>query len=216
MFVTPFVGGPPILAGLGVGGAATVGYDHGTLAQTDVGSWLTQGQNTFFQYLTGATLATTAIADGRHVRASAQASWYSGPFGVLAEYVRSDQHVGLGIAAPHLVDMDGWEVLGQLVVHGGKSTFLGVVPTDPCIGAISIAARVNEIRLLDDTAYTNDLADPTKSARKAISTGIGADWLPNRSLRFMADLERTSFDGGTAKGDRPAETSLIGRVQTVF
>ncbi|HTR52470.1 MAG TPA: porin [Kofleriaceae bacterium] len=218
VFITPFAGGPPLVRALGFGGAATVGYDHGSLAQSDVGTWLTQGQNTFFQYVAGATptLANTALADGRHVRATAQANWYAGPLGVLAEYVRSDQHVDENDHAPLLVDMDAWQVLAQYVVHGGTSTFQGVVPTDPCLGAFSVAARIGELRLLDNTVFTSGLADPTKSARKAISAGAGADWLPNKSLRFMLDLEHTEFYGGAKTGSRPEETSLIGRVQTVF
>jgi hypothetical protein len=32
----------------------------------------------------------------------------------------------------------------------------------------------------------------------------------------MLDLEQTRFDGGAKTAGRPTETSLIGRVQTVF
>ncbi|HEY1558898.1 MAG TPA: porin [Kofleriaceae bacterium] len=192
--------------GFGFGGATTVGYDHGTTSQPDVGAWLTQGQTTFFQY------TTTALADGRHVRASAQADWYSGPVGVLAEYIRSDQHVDAGDAAPTLIDMDAWQVLGQYVIHGGTSTFEGVAPTDPRLGAFSVAARIGELRLLDDHAFTGKLSDPTKAAHRAVSAGAGFDWLADRSLRFMLDLERTEMSGGA----KPTETSLIGRVQTAF
>jgi phosphate-selective porin OprO/OprP len=218
LFITPLVSGPPIVRELGFGGAATIGYDHGTLAQTDVGTWLTQGLNTFFQYDVGATptTANTALADGRHTRVSAQASWYTGPIGVLAEYIRSDQFVDKNGSAPELIEMDGWQVLGQYVIYGGRSSFEGVVPTDPSLGAFSIAARIGEIRLIDDTVFTSGLADPTKSARDALSFGVGADWIPKRALRFMVDLENTEFDGGAKTGDRPTETSLIGRVQTVF
>jgi phosphate-selective porin OprO/OprP len=218
LFITPFVCGPSYARALGFGGAATVGYDHGTLAQADIGSWLTQGQNTFFQYVVGApsTLANTAIADGRHTRVTAQASWYAGPVGVLAEYVHSNQFVDDNDQAPKLIEMDAWQVLGQYVVYGGRSTFEGVVPTDPRVGAFSVAARVGELRLLNDTVFTSALADPTKSTRKALSAGAGADWIPRKSLRFMLDLENTEFYGGAPIGNRPTETSLIGRVQTVF
>ena len=207
-YVTPVPSGP------GLGGGATWGYPHGTATQTDLGTWTTQGGTPFFQFRTGTSLADTAVADGIHWRATAHASWYRGPFGVLAEYVRSHQKVGL--ASTHaIVAADAWQVLGQYVLCGGTSTYNGVVPTSPH-GAFDVAARIGEIRLGDSAAFAAGLADPTRSARRAFSVGVGADYIPNRSLRFVLDLERTSFHGGAPSGDRPAETSLIGRVQTVF
>jgi hypothetical protein len=63
-------------------------------------------------------------------------------------------------------------------------------------------------------------ADPTKSARRAWSGGVGVDWFANKSFRAVLDLERTSFTlgakSGTTATDRAAETSIIGRVQLVF
>lgn len=215
-FVTPLATSDPLVRALGVGGAMMVGYEHGTLAQTGLGAWLTQGQTTFFQYRTGPSLATSPIADGRHVRATVHASWYAGPFGLMAEYVRSSQHVGLADHSPALVIAGAWQVLGQWVISGGSSTFEGVVPTGRRSGAFDVAARIGGIRLQSDDAFTAGLADPAKSARKALSAGGGADWLPNRSLRFALDLEHTWFSGGVQIGNRPAETSLVGRVQTVF
>lgn len=214
--VTPLAGGDPLVRTLAVGGAVMVGTEHGTLAQTDLGTWLTQGQTTFFQYKTGATLPTSPIADGRHTRATAHASWYTGPLGVLAEYVRSSQHVGLGTQPATRVTADAWQVLGQWVVSGGRATFEGVVPDGGPTGAFDIAARIGGIRLQDSAAFAAGLVDPARSARKAISAGAGADWLPNRALRFALDVERTWFTRGATTGDRAAETSVVGRVQTVF
>lgn len=50
----------------------------------------------------------------------------------------------------------------------------------------------------------------------ATALDAGLDWLPNRSIRFALDLDRTSCHGGAKTGDRPAEMSIVGRVQTVF
>jgi phosphate-selective porin OprO/OprP len=214
VFITPVAGGP------GFGGGGTYGIDHGTFAQTDLGSWTTQAQTTFFQYKTGTSIMDTPVADGLHWRATAAADWYTGPLGLLAEYVRSQQHVGLGTSYG-IVGADAWQVLGQYVLAGGASTYKGVVPErfDPSaghFGAFDVAARIGEIRLTDTTAFARGFADPTKSARKAVSAGGGLDWLPNRSFRFALDLERTWFKGGATVGDRHAETSIVGRVQTVF
>jgi phosphate-selective porin OprO/OprP len=200
--------------GLSIGAAGTTGIDHGTLTQTDLGSWVTQGQTTFFQYKTGTDLTSTAIANGRHWRAGGQASYYAGALGAQAEYVRSQQHVSLA-DAHGIVAAETWQVLAQYVLYGGTSTYKGVVPSST-YGAFDIAARFGEIRLTDELAFQKGFADPMKSARKAFSWGLGVDWLPNRSFRFVLDLERTTFRGGAPMGDRPDETSVVGRVQTVF
>jgi phosphate-selective porin OprO/OprP len=214
VFVTPVPGGP------GFGGGATYGYEHGTTTQTDLGTWTTQAGTTFFQYKTGTTSMDTPLAEGLHWRATAHASWYTGPLGLLAEYVHSQQHVEMANTRG-ITGADAWQVLGQFVVVGGTSTYRGVVPVkwDPKngqFGAFDVAARVGEIKLSDSTPFALGFADPTKSASKAFSAGGGVDWLPNRSFRFVLDLERTWFTRGATMGDRPAETSLIGRVQTVF
>ena len=96
VFVRPFAQGAEVVKELGVGGAATYGEKHGHLTSPDVGSFKTPGQTTFFQFKTGTTSSDTVFADGRHWRATAQGYWYAGPFGLLAEYVRSQQHIVLG------------------------------------------------------------------------------------------------------------------------
>src|SRR5439155_6422127 len=130
---------------IGFGGAATYGFEHGIPAQTDLGQWKTQGQTTIFQYVTGTSLMDTAVADGRHWRANAQAEYFVGPIGVLAEYARSQQHVAFQ-QSHAIVSADAWQVLGQWVVTGGRATYKGVIP-DPGQDAIVLAARVTGIRL---------------------------------------------------------------------
>ncbi|HEX4422443.1 MAG TPA: porin, partial [Kofleriaceae bacterium] len=61
VFIRPFVTAGPWLKGLGVGGAITYGDKLGTLASPDVALFKNQGQNTFFTYKVGTTLADTAI-----------------------------------------------------------------------------------------------------------------------------------------------------------
>lgn len=200
---------------LGAGGGATWGIAHGTLAAPQLGTWTTQAQSTFFAYRTGTSTATTALADGLHWRATAHASWYLGRLGLLAEWVRSQQEVALG-DRHGTVAAQAWQLLGQLVVSGGRTTFQGVVPTDPHEGAFVGAVRLGAIQLLDRSAFDHGFADPTTSAHHAVSAGAGLDWLPDRSLRFVLDLEHTWFEGGARHGDRRAETAFVARVQAVF
>jgi hypothetical protein len=43
------------------------------------------------------------------------------------------------------------------------------------------------------------------------------DWFPTKNLRFVVDFERTWYDRGAKDGGtKPAESSVVGRVQTIF
>ena len=194
------------IAGLGLGAAATYGWEQGT----PVPAYTTQGKTTFFSYVDG------AVSSGRHWRASAQGNYYSGPFGVLGEYVRGVQHVGFDGSNDRAV-LDAWQGLAQWVITGEPASFASVTPAhpfDPAAGqwgAFDVAARYGELRLVDGSLFDLGFADPTKSAHRARSLGAGVDWFPNRQIRFVLDLDHTWYWLG-----RPAETSVIGRVQTVF
>ena len=208
VFVTP-------IDGLGVGGAVTYGYKLGTAASPDVAGWKTQGQNGFFTYGDG------VIADGRHWRATAQADYYAGPLGVLAEYVRSTQDIAL--ADQHATArFEAWQVLAQWVITGERATYKSVTPRhafDPAngtYGAFDVAARATELRAVDGDVFAAGFADPTKSAKRAYSAGGGADWFLSQNLRFALDVDRTWFRRGAANGNRASETSIIGRAQVAF
>jgi phosphate-selective porin OprO and OprP len=222
VLVKPFATGSTAVKNLAFGGAATFGDKTGTLAQPDTPTWKTQGQSTILAYKVGTTLMDTVVADGRHWRASAQGYWYTGPFGVLAEYVRSDQKLvlnGTHVAAT----ADSWQVVGQWVLTGDDATFNSVAPRRPFDpskgqwGAVDVAARIGELRFADGQVFDAGFADPSKSARRAWSAGAGADWFANKTFRFVLDVERTYFRfGANAAADRAPETSITGRVQTVF
>ncbi len=209
------------IAPLGVGAAVTYGHKAGTLAQTDVPTFKTQGQTTFFAYKTGTTLMDTVVADGVHWRATGQASYYQGPVGVLAEYIRSAHHVVLD-GNHQRVAADAWQVAGQWVITGDDATFKSVTPKKPLDpakghwGAFDVGARIGELRLVEDDVFDEGYADKTKSARRAWSAGGGVNWYPNKNFRFVVDFERTWYRLGAKDGDRAAENSFVGRVQTVF
>jgi phosphate-selective porin OprO/OprP len=229
LFIRPFARGPAIVKHLGFGGAATFGDKAASFAQPDTPVWKTTGQTTIFQYRAGTTLADTVVADGRHWRATAQGYYYAGPIGVLAEYARSTQHVVLN-GTHERVTADSWQALAQYVITGEDATYNSVTPAHPfdpakgTYGAFDIAARVGEIRVTDGEVFAA-FADPSKSARRAWSSGIGVDWFANRSLRAVLDFERTWFTLGAkppatektlTSADRGDETVVVARVQLVF
>jgi phosphate-selective porin OprO and OprP len=222
IFVKPFATGGPLVKQLGVGVAATYGTKTGTLASPDVALFKTQGQTTFFAYQAGTTAADTVLADGPHWRATAQGHYYAGPIGVVAEYIRSKQKVALD-GTHRWVSIDTWQVVGQWVIAGGEASYRSVVPTRPFDpgrgqwGAFDVAARLGELQMAGADIYPGGFADPAKSARKAWSAGGGADWFCNQNFRFMLDVEHTWYARGASGGaDKPAETSIVGRVQTAF
>ncbi|CAN5417569.1 hypothetical protein BH11MYX1_BH11MYX1_20950 [soil metagenome] len=224
-FVRPFATtGPTFLTNLGFGAAATFGDKQANLTQPDVPVWKTSGQTTIFQFRAGTTLADTVVADGRHDRVTAQGYWFVDRLGVIADYVRSAQEVVLG--GNHVrVSSDAWEAVAQVLLTDDDATYNSVTPKHPfdpktgAVGAFDVKARIGELRTVNGSVFAN-YADPTRSARRAWSGGVGVDWWANRSFRALLDVERTWFTGGAkaagAVTDRIAETSLIGRIQLVF
>jgi phosphate-selective porin OprO/OprP len=221
VFVKPFARLSPALEELGIGVAATYGDKSGTLASPDVAAFRTQGQTTFFAYKAGTTLMDTVVADGAHTRTTVQGYYYSGPFGLLAEAVRSRQKVVLN-GTHQRVTIDAWQVVGQWVLTGGDASFKSVTPTRPFDpskghwGAFDLAARIGELQLPGSDVYTGGYADPTRSASKTWSAGGGVDWFPNKNFRVILDFEHTWYDRGARTGDKEPESSLVGRFQTVF
>lgn len=97
LFFHPFLkSGLKPLHGLGVGVSGTYGNVEGSTGLPDDRGYGTEGQQGFFEYLTGdGTSAATAnvIADGTHWRVGPQSYWYWGPFGLLGEYAISSQRL---------------------------------------------------------------------------------------------------------------------------
>jgi phosphate-selective porin OprO and OprP len=211
LFATPFVrlrAGHP-LKGLGFGLAGSTGKQEGALP-----TFKSAGQLTFFSY------GSTVTAGGARVRYSPQAYYYFDRFGVLAEYVRSDQKVRRGAAVTN-VGVTSWQVAASWFLTGESKGFKNGAPrTDfnPAKqgwGAWEIAARVENLTI-DPAAYALGLADATKSSRKAQAWGSGLNWYLNKNLRFELNYEETKFTGGAVGGGRPRERALFDRFQIAF
>jgi phosphate-selective porin OprO/OprP len=219
IFVQPFLaaGGP--LKSLGLGVSASTGIHEGTLTSPGLPGYRTPAQQTFFSYRSDGTAAGTVLADGRHTRLSPQGYFYSGPFGLLAEYVQSKQEVRRGAVSGDL-DHRAWQAAASWVIAGGEASFRGVNPKQAfdlashTWGAFEIAARYSVLDLDDKTFPV--FANPASVARSARAWALGLNWYLNRNLRVMLDYERTRFDGGTATGDREDENILFSRFQIAF
>lgn len=221
IFVFPFrASGVPALAALGVGAAGTVGNAHGSPASPGLGTMRSFGQQAVFAYRSNGKADSTAVADGRHVRWSPQVSWYAGPLGGFAEYVRSTQEIALGNHSLRAA-LRAWSASASVVLTGEAMTARGINPKRPldsgpgAFGAVSVDARLAGLTMDRDVFPV--FASPSGAVRAARSVGIGLTWTAHRNAKVLADWERTTFDGGAASGrDREAEQVLVVRTQLAF
>lgn len=209
------------LKGFGLGVAVSRGNAQGSLSSPDLPAFKTSGQKTFFSYRSNnpATAAGTVIADGRRTRLSPQAYYFAGPFGVIGEYVRSEQEVERGSSSEELTHK-AWQVAGSWVVTGEDASFRGVKPKrpfDPAAGnwgALELAGRYHVLKA-DKDAFPI-FADATKSAEKATAWGAGLNWYLNNHVKLVLNYEETDFEGGAVNGDRPNEKLILSRFQVAF
>jgi phosphate-selective porin OprO/OprP len=220
IFAHPFQGsGYDALEGLGVGVAGTWGQPNDDTLST----YTTAGQQTMFRYL------SAARADGNHYRVYPQMYWLWGPFGLIGEYVVSNQDLvnqsvqntpdGPRTKNRYQINETdyAWNVTASYVLTGEDNVFQGqgIRPRhgfDPFAGrwgAFQIAARWTEIHFGEDVfqnvaktgspVYT--FADPRQSVQSATEWSLGVNWWLNPNVKLMADYSQTYFDGGAGVYD---------------
>ena len=231
LFATPFVNDKDsVLQGLGFGIAVSQGnYDT---AAGRAAQYRTDGQQTFFTYLTSTTTpASNVNADGEGQTISPQAYYYYGPFGLLAEYVTSTIDVRRGVLPAQEVENTGWNLSAGYVLTGEASTYKGVTPktvfnpTAGTWGAFEIVARIAQLDIDNDVfsgTTATRLANPDVSASEVTTYGIGINWYPAKAVRVGLNYFHNEFDldetaspgaGAVVGGD---EQTIIGRVQVSF
>lgn len=230
LFFQPFRKGTLEAArGLGFG----VGGSYGDMEKTNTAGlpnnngFATVGQQVFFAYNPA---TRSVVADGAHWRLSPQASYYYGPFGLLGEYVISDQQVSLAGAGPRhstALQHTAWQVAGSWVLTGEDASFTGVIPRRPfnpregTWGAVQLALRYSRLDV-DEKAFPL-YSNPQTSARSAREWSVGLNWYLNRNLRLATSFSHTEFEGGGGAGaNAPAavtrndENVLFTRIQLAF
>jgi phosphate-selective porin OprO/OprP len=219
VFFQPFVKTTGPLRGLGLGIAASTGEQEGTTAAPLLPSFRTPGREIFSRFRSDGTAANTALADGRRTRLAPQGYWYLGPVGVLGEYTISRQRVRRVDDAAEL-ENTAWQVEAAFALTGEAESFRGITPArsaDPGRGqwgAVELVARAHSLEL-DEDAFPV-YADPVRSMRGATAYGAGVNWYLNRNVRLLLAYERTGFDAFGDAVERPAENSVISRVQFAF
>ena len=219
----------PALRGFGAGFGGSVGNKQSTGTTTNLPSYKSTGQNTFFSFSKGVAL------DGVEVRGTPQAFYYVGPVGLYGEYAWADQEVRRGALLDH-ARSTAWQVQASVVLTGERATYNGVTPERPFDpgagdwGAWELVARYGELRIgptvfsTDPTPTGQRFADPTKSAQEARYWGVGVNWYLNRVFKLALDYEQTDFDGGAGTTgattftirNRQTERALFSRMQMTF
>lgn len=230
LFAQPFANGNnDWLKGIGFGVGGSFGDEEtvNNLPNSGKGTFVTDGQQPWFTYKTGLAGDTTGVvADGQHWRISPQGFYYAGPFGLLGEYVISDQRVraGLGNAAVPFqfrsLDNTAWQVAASYVLTGETPSYKGITPrhnfsiADGNWGALEVVARYAELDI-DRSAFPVYAASAS-SARDAHAYSAGLNWYPNRIFRASVNYTLTDFDGGNGSGNRRSENAILTRLQVSF
>jgi len=218
VFIQPFKSGS--FRPLGIGVAASTGFERGSIATSGLPSYRSPGQQTIFRYTTSSTTpANNVYANGKRVRLSPQGYYYTGPLGLLGEYVISrNQVTRAGVTAE--LEHTSWQAEGSFFLTGEKNSFRSATPKRPFdlkdggLGAVELIARYGVLSL-DDASFPT-YATITTSAQEAKALGVGVNWHFTRAVKVGVNYERTTFTGGAATGDREPENAVIGRFQTSF
>jgi phosphate-selective porin OprO and OprP len=210
VFLSPFKRGKSFFKDLGFGIAGTTGKQTGALPAYRSGG-----------VVSIVTFATGLVADGTRKRYSPQLSFYSGRFGLLAEYAQSESFVKKATGERVRLEAKAWQTTATVTLTGEPASYSGVRPKDAFDpgsgrwGAFELAARINGLELGSEAAQLG-LVDPTKTIRQAFAWAVGINWYLNRNVKQVLDFERTRFTGGSAAGDRPAENAVFIRSQVSF
>ena len=211
LFLSPFRKGSSALKDLGFGISGTAGKQTGALP-----AYRSGGQISVITLLTGIT------ADGTRTRYSPQLSFYSGPFGLLAEYAQSKSTVKKADGSRFDLEARAWQATATVALTGDKASYGGVRPKKPFDpskgqwGALELAARVHKLEL-SRASVDAGLIDPAKSAREISAWALGLSWSLTRNVKQMGDFEHVSFKGGAAAGaDRESENIVLFRTQVSF
>lgn len=219
VFWEPFRNSANALSGLGFGLSGSVGDTVGA-GNNFLPRYRTPGQAQFFNY--GANIT----ADGRRTRVSPHGYYYVGPFGLLGEYISSEQDLrvlsGAGAGRRAQLENTAYQITASYALTGESASYRGIVrPNRPFTrggagwGAFEIVGRYGELDI-DDDAFPF-FANANASARGAESWTVGLNWYLNQNLKLVANYSQTAFDRGAPAGaDREDEKALFTRAQFSF
>jgi phosphate-selective porin OprO/OprP len=211
VFLSPFRKGKSALQGLGFGIAGTTGRQSGPLP-----AYRSSGQVSLVTVVSG------VVADGTRNRYSPQLSFFSGRFGLLAEYAHSESWVLTPEGVRVRLLGSAWETSATLSLTGDTASYAGTRPRRPFDpakgqwGAVDLAARVHGLEL-GRSAFEGGAVDPGKSVRRVVAWAVGLNWSLTRNVKQVVDFERATFGSATrGAGSRSPENVVFIRTQLSF
>ena len=177
------------------------------------------GIETVIRFRSGSSADASVVAGGTRARVSPQATYYRGPFGMMAEYIATSEDLVKGEVRARR-SMNAWQLAGSWILTGEANSYKGVTPNRPLVpgsghwGAVELAARYT--RLGVGSSVFPVFADPAVTVRSAEAVGVAINWYWNPSVKVVLDYERVAFVGGAAVGNRPTAHMLLGRLQCWF
>jgi phosphate-selective porin OprO/OprP len=221
IFVHPFIttGWAPAKK-FGFGVAGTYGNDDddpidGTRIQT-------AGRASIYR------IAGGTLGDGTHSRWSPQFYYYWGPFGMMGEYIWSDQSGQLTDEEDEATTKgrftnDGGFIQASYVLTGEDASYKRVVPIndfDPANGrwgAFEVALRASTVGL-GRQAFNEGFASSSSSVHNATAYTVGLNWYLNNAFRFQLNYERTEFSGliNIDGGQHSREDVLLAEFQIAY
>lgn len=226
LFATPFKDSDnDWIRGLGFGVAGTIGDQEGNATASNLRNAVSPGQQRLFGYRSGAgTNAATAnvVADGRIWRVSPQFYHYIGPFGIIGEFVVSNQQVRRDDGAKTFAQLENtaWQVAASWFLTGEDNSFKAVAPRKPFTlggegwGAFEVAARISQLDI-DDATFPL-YANAASSATSATSWGVGLNWHLDKNIKASLDYEQTDLGGGSSPLLDNGEKAVLTRAQVSF
>jgi phosphate-selective porin OprO and OprP len=199
-------------------------------------SYRTAAQQMLFSYRGDNAVTLSAndatYADGSSTRIAPQAYYYFGSLGVLAEYAVSSQavsrHTSATVTRSATVRNKAWQIAASYFLTGEDAAYNSATPAQnfaigsPGIGAWEIAARYQRLSI-DNNAFTggsSSFANPATAVSAARGISLALNWYLTQSIRWTAEYDRTSFDGGAGSSglitDRKDETAFVTRFALAF
>lgn len=170
------------------------------------------------------TAANSAIQEnGTNYRINPGLYYYSGPFGLLTEFIESRRELGLAGGTFNSYRNQGWTIAGSYFLTGESNSYGAVRPKSPFtgfgnggIGAWEIALRLTGLRL--DRDLFNDGLLNSNQARSTQAFSIGLNWYLTDNFKVLISYECTNYNGGGGVngGNRTNDHTLLTRLQVAF
>lgn len=222
LFLTPFRWSEnQWIEGLGFGLGSTLGNERGST----LSSYTTWGQQTWFRYNNGVTMA------GQRDRIDAQAYYYWRQLGLLAEYAQDTHRMNLTTSTINRTDNftdTGYVAQASYFLTGENASYGFVRPLNPFDpfnpfdsgwGAWELTARISNVAT-STRQFQLGYANPSLSAKSATEFALGFNWTLTNNIKYWFDFANTFFDGGggttSAPRDRINETVLESQFQLAF